>query len=221
MKIAVNDVELNYQKFGSGHPLILLHGNEEDGSIFDKISSPLSLYFTVYVLDARGHGGSSREDLAENYHYQTFVDDLREFIAKLALQDPYIFGFSDGGIIALMLASQNPDLISKLMVAGVNVTPDGLVPSLRLKYRFLNSFKRSPEIDMMLDDADISDDSLRKIKAETLCVVGEKDVVKVEHTRKIAERIPNSRIIVMPKQNHSSYVVHSLKLLTLMKDFFK
>lgn len=217
MQISLNETTLNYEKIGQGHPLILLHGNEEDSTIFDKISAPLALYYTVYAIDTRGHGKSAASD---EFNYQTYVDDLHEFIKQLDLKDPYIFGFSDGGIVALMLASQDPSLVTKMMVAGVNTDTDGLEMGFWLKYKTMNFFQRKPEIRMMLNDPDISPEALGRITAEVLCVVGEKDVVKIEHTRQIAADIPNSRLIVMPKQTHSSYVVHSLKLLNLMKEFF-
>lgn len=217
MQISLNDTTLNYEKVGSGHPLILLHGNEEDSSIFDKISAPLALYYTVYAIDTRGHGKSTATN---EYHYQTYVDDLHAFIAALNLKDPYIFGFSDGGIVALMLGSQNPSLVTKMMVAGVNTDTDGLDMGFWLRSKAINFFQRKPEVKMMLDEPDVSKAQLGQITAEVLCVVGEKDIVKIEHTKEIADAIPNSRLIVMPKQTHTSYVVHSLKLLSLMKEFF-
>ena len=217
MRIKVNDVELNYQQAGSGHPLILLHGNQEDSTIFDKIIAPLALYYTVYALDARGHGLS--ESTGE-YHYQTYVEDVAAFIRKLDLRHPFVFGYSDGGIVGLMLASQYPNLVPRLMVAGANVHPNGLLKSEQVKNNFLNFFQRKQEVTMMLTEPDITNTELQRIRAKTLCVVGEKDVVKVEHTREFAEQILDSRIVVLPRQTHASYVVHSLKLLGLMKDFF-
>lgn len=217
MRIKVNNVELNYQKLGSGHPLILLHGNQEDSSIFDKIIAPLALYYTVYAIDARDHG-QSQQGVPMNY--QLYVEDVAAFIRKLDLRHPYIFGYSDGGIVGLMLASQYTNITQRLMVAGANVNPDGLEKFEQLKYRVINFFQRKPEIDMMLNGPDISDAELRRITAKTLTLVGEKDCVKVEHTRQFSEKIKDSRIVVMPRQTHSSYVVHSLKLLNVMKEFF-
>ena len=70
MIIKVNGVDLYYQKLGQGRPLILLHGHHLDGGMYSKVMAPLSLYYTVYALDMRGHGLSSGE-IAE--HYQTEV----------------------------------------------------------------------------------------------------------------------------------------------------
>ena len=53
MKEKVNGVEFYYHKLGKGAPLLLLHGHHLDGGMFDKIVAPLSLYYTVYVLDMR------------------------------------------------------------------------------------------------------------------------------------------------------------------------
>ena len=61
----------------------------------------------------------------------------------------------------------------------------------------------------------------RRIKIPTLCVVGEKDWVKVTHVRWYSEILPDSRLIIMPRQTHESYVEHSLKLLDLIKEFCK
>ena len=56
MIIKVNGVDLYYQKLGQGQPLILLHGHHLDGGMYSKVIAPLSLYYTVYTLDMRGHG---------------------------------------------------------------------------------------------------------------------------------------------------------------------
>ncbi|WP_201330973.1 alpha/beta fold hydrolase, partial [Lactobacillus nasalidis] len=109
MIIKVNGVDLYYQKLGQGHPLILLHGHHLDGGMYSKVIAPLSLYYTVYSLDMRGHGLSG--DGAE--HYQTEVEDLAVFIKELGLEKPYVFGYDSGGLVTLMLASQQADLLGK------------------------------------------------------------------------------------------------------------
>ncbi|QFY05279.1 hypothetical protein LA664_08630, partial [Lactobacillus amylolyticus] len=62
---------------------------------------------------------------------------------------------------------------------------------------------------------------LEKNQIPTLCVVGEKDWVKVEHVRWYSQIIPHGRLILMPRQTHNSYAVKSLKMLDLIKDFCK
>ena len=218
MKIKVNGVELYYQKLGQGHPLMLIHGHHQDGAIFDKLVAPLSLYYTVYVPDMRGHGLSSGQP---SEHYQTEVQDLAAFIRKLDLKRPYILGYGAGGVDALSLAYQYPNLIKKLIVAGTYVNGNGVSAS----HITLNSMRSiligDRDSRVALKETYISPEKLKQIKIPTLCVVGEKDWVKVAHVRWYSEILPDSRLIIMPRQSHESYVEHSLKLLDLIKEFCK
>ena len=90
MKEKVNGIEFYYHKLGKGAPLLLLHGHHLDGGMFDKIVAPLSLYYTVYVLDMRGHG-LSEGDIAEHYH--TEVEDVYAFIKQIGISSNYLLNF--------------------------------------------------------------------------------------------------------------------------------
>ena len=198
MKVKVNGVEIYYQKLGKGHPLILLHGHHQDGGIFDKLVAPLSLYYTVVVPDMRGHGLSEGE-----------------------LEKPYILGFGSGGLVALSLAAQAPELVSKIIVAGTYVNGNGVNAKHIAANTIRGFFKGDRDSKVALRESHIPVETLKRIKTPTLCVVGEKDWVKVEHVRWYSQLLPNCRLVLMPRQTHYSYVVHSLKLLDLIKDFCK
>lgn len=217
MRISINNVELYYQTLGEGHPLIMLHGHHQDGSVFDKLLSPLSLYYKVYVPDMRGHGLSTGKP---SEHYQTEVEDIITFIKKLNLNKPYILGYGAGGVDALWVASKDPELVEKVIVVGSYVNGNGVSAG----HILANSFKRFLQGDqdskVALKETKVPVDQLKKIKMPVLSIVGEKDWVKVEHVRWYSELIPNCRLIVMPRQTHESYVVHSLKLLDVIKGFF-
>lgn len=218
MIIKVNGVDLYYQKLGQGRPLILLPGHHLDGGMYSKVMAPLSLYYTVYALDMRGHGLSSGE-IAE--HYQTEVEDLAAFIKQLGLEKPYVFGYDSGGLVTMMLASQEPDLLGKAIVAGVFIDGHGIH-----KYHYLTEgvrrflkFDRDSRVE--LTESYMTPESLEKITIPLLCVVGENDWVKVEHVRWYSSLVPNGRLVLMPRQTHDSYAVGSLKILDLIKDFCK
>lgn len=66
MFVQLNSIKMYYKRYGSGRPLILLHGNGEDHTIFREVIKPLSKNFTLYLPDARGHGRSSG---TEEFHY--------------------------------------------------------------------------------------------------------------------------------------------------------
>lgn len=218
MKVTVNNVELYYQKLGKGQPLLLLHGHHLDGGMFDKILAPLSLYYTVYAIDMRGHGLSGGEG-ADHYHIE--AEDIKQFIEKLNLKPCYCFGFDAGGLVSMMIASQYPDMFKKLIVAGVFVNGAGIHPYHYLTEGVQRFFKLDRDSRVELTESFMSEESLKKIKTPTLCVVGEKDWVKVEHVRWYSQLMQNGRLVLMPRQTHNSYAVKSLKLLDLIKDFCK
>ncbi|MDR2813296.1 MAG: alpha/beta hydrolase [Prevotellaceae bacterium] len=216
MKIQVNDIELFYQKTGSGQPFILAHGNGESHEIFDEAVDLLSEKFCVYAVDTRGHGNSGKVD---TYNYQDIANDFAEFIKQLQLVKPVFYGFSDGGIAGIIVASQHPDLLGKLIVSGVNLTPKGVKRRWMLLFSVVYFFTRSKKIKMMLTQPNISNGELQKIKTPTLILAGQKDVVKEAHTVSIAAQIQNSKLQIIKGESHGSYVVHSRKLFELTKDF--
>ena len=218
MYIKVNGTELFYEKEGSGPPLVLVHGNGEDHFIFDECAEALRGMFTVYRPDSRGHGKSSR---TREMHYQAMADDLVCFIKELGLQKPVLYGFSDGGIIGLLIASQHPGLLSRLIVSGANLNPRGLKASVYCFFRLLFLFKKDPGIGMMLTEPDIDKEDLKRIQIPVWVTAGQRDMVRESHTRTIAEQIPGSRLILLKGQSHSSYVVHSTRLPQIIKEATK
>lgn len=215
MKITVNHIEIHYRVVGAGHPLILLHGNGEDHHIFDKLIHTLSADYTIYALDLRGHGTSQK---LPQLYLQDMVEDLVAFCQQLKLKKPYVYGFSDGGVLGLMLASQYPQLLGKLIVSGANLSPQGLHVGIRLVSRGAQFFKHHPEW-QMLTQPHLTATDLKKITIPTLVTAGGKDIVKISHTRYIADCIPNSKLMIFPREHHSSYVVDSFKLLPVIKAF--
>lgn len=86
MQIKVNNINLFYTCQGVGEPLIMLHGNGEDHTIFDEAVELLSEHFTVYAIDTRDHGQS---DKVNELHYGDMAEDVRCFIEELHLEKPF------------------------------------------------------------------------------------------------------------------------------------
>ena len=175
MKISVNDVSLYYEVIGSGQPLIMLHGNGEDHTIFDKAAAILSEHFTCYLLDSRGHGQSSP---VENLSYQAMADDVIAFIDALGIQKPILYGFSDGGILGLMVAMKRPDLLSRLIISGANLNPKGVKSSLYVMLKVITFFKKDPKLLLMLREPQIKPEDLKAITVPTLVLGGSKDLIR-------------------------------------------
>ena len=79
MYIHLNRQILYYEKSGKGAPLLLLHGNGEDHTIFDKLVPLLEQSYTVYAIDSRGHGESNPTD---DFHYDGMADDIAKLISS-------------------------------------------------------------------------------------------------------------------------------------------
>lgn len=213
MKIKVNNVSLFYEKSGEGTPVVMLHGNGENHHIFDAIVPKLAEKHTVYTLDSRCHGESEK---TERLTYKDMADDVVGFIKALALVDVTLYGFSDGGIVAIIVAFQHPQMIGKLVASGANLNPGGLSAYFKIPIKISYFFTKSEATKMMLTQPDITKEELRKIDVPTIITAGQFDVVKRKHTEEIAQNIKNARLVVLKKENHASYVVNSLKLLEFL-----
>lgn len=217
MEVTINGINLYYENTGSGGPIILLHGNGEDHTIFDKLTEKLSADYTVYTPDSRCHGKSGPGRL----DYKLMAEDIVGFIRMLGLEKPVLYGFSDGGIIGLIIAMKYPDILSRLIVSGVNLNPFGL------KFRFLLStgmqyFKKRSIFDrLMLTQPHIKAGELGKIKIPVLLTAGEQDLIREKHTKRIASAIPDSRLFILPGEDHGSYIAHSDKMYEIIKNFVR
>ena len=213
--VKCNALKLYYKKCGIGKPLILLHGNGEDGGIFEVAAERLGEKFTVYVPDSRGHGKSQKAPLS----YIEMAEDMRQFIEALNLERPAFYGFSDGGIIGLILAYKTPDLLSKLVVSGVNLNPKALKRSFRFWVQIGHFFSRNKMLKLMLKEPNISFDELTRIQAKTLILAGEKDIVIKQHSEAVAAAIKGAELKILAGENHFSYVFDNHTLFQLLTPF--
>jgi pimeloyl-ACP methyl ester carboxylesterase len=211
----VNGVELYYEKTGQGRPLLLVHGNGEDHSIFNEAAALLRERFTCYALDSRGHGRSSR---GVPLHYRAMAADLCAFLEALDLRDVLLYGFSDGGIVGLLAAGMT-ERITGLAVSGANLSPRGVKSSLRLRIALENLLRPSPLLQLMLREPDISDEELRRIRAKTLVLAGSGDLIRERETRHIAKTVPGAALRILPGEDHGSYIVHSEKIARILLAF--
>lgn len=213
MNIEVNDIDIYYEVYGEGKPIILLHGNSETHEIFDRLIERLKNNYKVYAIDSRCHGKSEK---TEEISYDLMAVDMIEFIKKLKIDKPIVYGFSDGGIIGLLVAIKQPKLLSKLIISGANLNPNGMSKSMLIISKIGYFITRNKLFKMMIKEPNISRKDLEKIEIPTYVLAGEKDVIMEEHTRLIAENIKNSKLEIIPKENHSSYVVHSEKIYDII-----
>ncbi|MCI8720130.1 MAG: alpha/beta fold hydrolase [Oscillospiraceae bacterium] len=195
---------LHYTRQGGGPPLLLLHGNGEDGSYFVHQMDAFSLHYTVYAIDTRGHGRSPRGDAP--FTMEQFARDLLEFMDEEAIQRANILGFSDGGNIALTFALAHPERVDRLILNGANLDPSGVKLHIQLPivlgYAAASLFGRmSPKakhnaeiLGLMVKEPHIPAQALETLYIPTLVIVGTRDMIRDAHTLLIAGSLPLGRL---------------------------
>ena len=217
MNIEVNGITLEYSKSGSGEPLILLHGNGEDHHIFDKITEKLKDKFTVYAVDSRNHGKSSMTD---DYSYETMAEDVVSFIKALKLEKVYVTGFSDGAVISLFIALNNPELIKKMALLGVNLKPSDFKKNCYEYVKKEYEKTKNPLFKLMLEEPDIELERLAGIEIPSLIIAGEDDIFYRKTFTDIAETMPHTELLIMKGHNHDSYITGNDLLYPDLCSFF-
>ena len=214
----VNGVSLFYAAEGAGKPVILLHGNGGSHNDLETTQRELAQAgYMVYALDSRGQGANQRLD---EYHYKDMASDVYEFIKLKGLQKPAVFGFSDGGIIALQLEVMYPGTLGAIVTGGANIFVHGsLVPEF--EFGFLAQPSDEPLVKMMQSEPTMTVEDMAGIAAPALIMSGEKDLILADHTRLIGNNIPDARVKILDGEDHGSYICNSRKLAPLMLEFFK
>lgn len=213
----VNGTSIFYAAEGAGRPVILLHGNGGSHNDLETTQRDLAQAgYMVYALDSRGQGANAR--LSE-YHYKDMATDVYEFIKTKGLEKPAVFGFSDGGIIALQLEVMYPGTLGAIATGGANIFVKGaLVPEF--EQGFLAQPTDEPLVKMMQNEPTMTPQDMQTIQAPSLIMSGEHDLILEDHTRLIGENIPDARVKIIPGEDHGSYICNSPKLAALLLDFF-
>lgn len=209
MFVEANGINLYYEKCGSGRPLILTHCNSMSHKIFHPAIKVLSKYFTVYAVDSRDHGRSTK---VKTIHYDDMVEDMRCFIVALDIEKPIFYGFSDGGIIGLMLAAKYPELLSKLIVSGASVSPESTKDLPMFFFKVGAFFVPTDKMKLMLREPNITDEMLSAITVPTFVTCGSRDVIRPEHSEHIAQTVPGAVIRVFEGEGHTGYIMYSRKI---------
>ena len=143
-------MQLHFESYGQGPPLIILHGLFGSLENWHSISRNLAADFRVLAVDQRNHGRSPH---APEMSYHLMADDLKEFFAAEHLESVNLLGHSMGGKTAMLFALIYPDLVEKLVV--VDIAPRAYPPHHReilsaLGSLDLRSFKSRAEIEAQL-----------------------------------------------------------------------
>jgi pimeloyl-ACP methyl ester carboxylesterase len=124
----VNGIQLGYQVFGTGSPLVLLHGGFGSVEMFGPNVELLAAGRRVIGVDLQSHGRSPVAD--RPMRFETMADDIAALIKELELERVAIMGFSLGGAVALRTAIQHPELVERLVLISTVFKRSGWYPEM-------------------------------------------------------------------------------------------
>jgi pimeloyl-ACP methyl ester carboxylesterase len=204
---------------GPGAPLLLLHGglsNSDD--LLRSIGPGLSEHFRVVAFDRRGHGYTADTDA--EFHYADMATETVRVLEDVIGGPAHLVGWSDGGIVALLVALKRPELVQKLVVIGTNYHYNGTVPfemdpqspiAQELGKAYI---ERSPDgaehldvvfrksVAMFTSEPELTTTDIAHITQPVLVVVGDDDVVTLPHTLSLYEALPEGQLAVVPGASH-------------------
>ena len=221
--VVANGVHHHYEKHGSGPTVLLLHGGLESSDSWGAQTPALAEAHHVVLIDRRGHGRTP--DVDGPITYEVMRDDTIACIEALDLAGAHLVGWSDGGIVALLVALARPDLVGRIVTIGGNASADAYTPETRAVLG-----RGAPLLDLMRDDyvkvaPDGADhwpvvlekvehlwwdapldftDRLAEIAAPTLVLAGDDDCIDPAHTLEMFRRLPRGRLGIVPGASHAA-----------------
>ena len=237
----INGILIFYKLYGEGEPLLLLHGGLGSSDSFKSQVDFFAKAYSVITPDSRGHGRTSDGDQAISY--QLMADDMIKLLDHLGIDSVYVVGKSDGGNTGLVMAISYPKRIRKLVAIGSNSRPEGtkddymdMISRMTAETAGRNVIENYESLapdpqhfsilfekvkKMWLSAPNISQEQLTSMKVRTLLVVGDGDIIKLDHTIELFESIPNAQLCVVPGSSHYVLDERPELLNGIINEFFK
>jgi pimeloyl-ACP methyl ester carboxylesterase len=223
----INGLDLYYEIHGDGKPLVLLHGGGSTiQTSFGTILPMFAKKHKVIAIELQAHGHTKDRDTPESFYQD--AEDVAALLKHLKINSADILGFSNGGQTAMQLGIAHPGMVNKLVIISAFYkragAPEGFFegfPNATLKdmpqiyvdaYLAINKddhdgLQRMFEQDRsrMENFKGWTDDEIRSIRAPSLIISGDRDVVNAEHLVEMFRTIPNSRLMILPGY-HGSFI---------------
>lgn len=232
----VNGLKMYYEIYGQGKPLVLVHGGGSTiQTNFEKIIPLLSQHRKVLALEMQAHGRTSDRNAASTFEQD--ADDIATLLKNLKIDKADILGFSNGGTTTIQFAIRHPEMADKIILCSAlakrNGAPewfwdfmkqaklDNMPEQLKAGYKLVapdtNGLQIMHDRDAirMLNFIDIPDQLIKSIKAPTLIIIGDKDVITPEHALKLHKLIEGSNLAIIPG-GHGEYIG---EITTIKSDF--
>lgn len=238
--------KIYYEEYGQGTPLILLSGGGLSRSIkdFENCIPDLAKHYRVITPDSPGQGKSEQ---ADTLTYDVLLEFMSRLIDSVKIDSAYVMGWSDGGIVGILLAEKRPDKIKKVISVGANnglsraISPDIPIDSvypMTLDYfeknnkeligRYMNTLPRNwkkqvNDLNVMVyqKESYFSDSIYGRINIPVLIVLGDRDDIIVEHGLEMHRLIKGSQFCILPNTTHEVFSEKPDLINKIAIDFFK
>jgi pimeloyl-ACP methyl ester carboxylesterase len=225
---AINGIRMYYEVHGrrDGVPLVLLHGGGSTIEVtFGTVLPIFARRRMVIALEEQGHGRTTDRDAPVTF--ESSADDVAALLRHLKVAPADVFGFSNGASVALQIAIRHPQLVRKMVFASSMTRRTGARPALwefmeqadfsnmpePLKDAFLRVNPDEQQLRAMHDKdaarmlrfSDVPDEALGLVRAPTLIVLGDRDIVTPEHAVELTRLIPEARLLILPG-GHGDYL---------------
>lgn len=232
----VNGLKMYYEIYGQGKPLVLIHGGGSTiQSNFEKAIPLFAKNRKVIAVELQAHGRTS--DRNADLTFEQDADDIATLLKNLNIDKADFFGFSNGGTTTLQIAIRHPEIVNKIIVGSAlakrNGVPEwfwGFMKQAKLENmpkQLKTAYKQvAPDTSglqvmhdrdakRMVNFKDISDEQIKSIKAPTLIIIADKDVITPEHAIELHRQIANSELAIIPG-GHGEYIG---EVTTIKPDF--
>ena len=232
----VNSLNMYYEIYGQGKPLVLIHGGGSTiQSNFGKVIPLFAKRRKVIAVELQAHGRT--KDRKTDLTFEQDADDVATLLKNLNIDKADFFGFSNGGTTTLQIAIRHPEIVDKIILGSALAKRNG-VPEWFWDFMKQARLENMPEqlktaykkvapdtnglqimhdrdVKRMVNFKDISDEQIKSIKAPTLIIIGDKDVITPEHAIELHRQITNSELAIIPG-GHGEYIG---EITTIKYDF--
>jgi pimeloyl-ACP methyl ester carboxylesterase len=212
-----------YEVYGDGKPTVVLHGGIcTIEACLGPILPVLASGRRLIAVEQQAHGHTA--DIDRPLTFEQMADDTAAVLRILHVEKADIFGFSDGGNVALRLAMVHPTLVDRLALFGTNANNEGFVPGLvdmfatvkaeDMPKEFREAYeKAAPDpkgfatlvgkvMQQALAFKGWTREELQSIRSPALVMVGDRDIIRPEHALEMFRQIPNAQLAVLPGRDH-------------------
>jgi pimeloyl-ACP methyl ester carboxylesterase len=233
-------VRTSYEVEGQGEPVVLLLGGFCTNETWGPQRADFAADHRTFLPERRAHGHTP--DVEGPLSYNDMAQDTIDFLTSVVGGPTHLVGWSDGGIVALLVAIARPDLVQKIVVTGANFKPaselgmaealDELTAEAPEMAMFRTMYEAaSPDgsehwpvvvgkmAEMSRAEPDISIEDLGHINAPTLILVGDDDFIPLEHTIELYRAIPHSELAVVPGTSHGHFMEKPSLVNRIVLDF--